>query len=326
LNELHVLIGLPGSGKSTYGKKLTEAIDGMYLSSDELREELFGNVNDQENNAKLFHEMNDRANRELNKGNKVIYDATNLSRKRRMHLINHELNGHRNSAHYISAHILDIKSRDANRERTVGESVIDRMYKSLQIPTINEGWDSVIVELMDPLLISYRAEVEEKILEGISHDQLFNSVLATYFPDFKEIIDVAHDSTFHSFSISRHIYYTYRYLLDHYEGSHKLELLWAGLFHDLGKGFCKSFVNYKGKPLRYAHFVGQENVSAQLACYWLNRLGYEKEFVLRVVDLVQFHMLPINATESKIEELGSLLGEENFHLLMLLHEADIQAT
>ena len=58
--KLEILIGLPGSGKSTYCKEKRELnSNSVYLSSDKIREELYGNESIQGNPAdKLFFEWN----------------------------------------------------------------------------------------------------------------------------------------------------------------------------------------------------------------------------------------------------------------------------
>lgn len=82
--EIIMLVGLAGAGKSTYAKTLR----GNYAihSSDDLRKEMFGdeNENSKENNEKLFTELHKRIKDDLRKGVNVIYDATNLNRKRRI--------------------------------------------------------------------------------------------------------------------------------------------------------------------------------------------------------------------------------------------------
>jgi CRISPR/Cas system-associated endonuclease Cas3-HD len=99
-------------------------------------------------------------------------------------------------------------------------------------------------------------------------------------------------------------------------------MLWAALFHDIGKAFCKSFVNYKGEETRYAHFIGHENVSSQLAAVYLDLFGYDVSVINQVTKLVQFHMKPMNWTDKSIDETKELLGKDLFNKLMFLYEAD----
>ena len=80
---LYYLVGLPASGKSTWAKNMVDN-DTILLSSDNLREELYGDINNQEHNGELFQEINKRVKNLLKQGKDVIYDATNISSKRRI--------------------------------------------------------------------------------------------------------------------------------------------------------------------------------------------------------------------------------------------------
>ena len=85
--KMIVLVGLPGSGKTTWAKQYVEKnLNTVHLSSDELRIELFG-FEDQTKNHLLFRELNKRTVEALNDNKDVIYDATNLNRKKRIHLV-----------------------------------------------------------------------------------------------------------------------------------------------------------------------------------------------------------------------------------------------
>lgn len=76
-----MLVGLPGSGKSTAAKVFSERKDCVVLSSDAIREELYGNVNDTEHNAKVFEVLHRRSRDLLRAGISVCIDSTNLSKK-----------------------------------------------------------------------------------------------------------------------------------------------------------------------------------------------------------------------------------------------------
>ena len=85
--ELILLIGIPGSGKSFYAKKYE--YDRIFLhnttilSSDQTRKELYGDENDQTHNEEVFQYIKDTSVEKLEKGQRVIIDATNSSRKAR---------------------------------------------------------------------------------------------------------------------------------------------------------------------------------------------------------------------------------------------------
>lgn len=69
-------------------KKIAENENAVILSSDAMRIELFEDINHQDSNGELFNELYRRAKEKLKQGYSVIIDATNISCKRRLHLIN----------------------------------------------------------------------------------------------------------------------------------------------------------------------------------------------------------------------------------------------
>lgn len=324
MSKFILLCGLPASGKSTLAEKLSVEENAILLSSDELRKELLNDVNNQESNVEVFEEMNSRTNKLLLEGKNVIYDATNINRKRRKHLINNIIKADEKIVYYLNEHITSCYFNDLKRDRNVGKEVINRMYKNLQIPVENEGWNLVnFVSNKKPSRQIFRSELEEIIQSDPGHDKLFQQ-LSIYMTDFNDIVNLSQDSTYHSFSVSRHTYHVYKNILENYQED-KLVMIWAALFHDLGKGFCKSFINHKGEETKYAHFIGHENVSSQLAVYYLDLFGYDEEFIKQVSTLVQFHMKPMNASGKTIKEINQLLGDELVEKLMILHKADLEA-
>jgi predicted kinase len=79
-----VLVGLPGSGKSTFARRLAPLIDAVILESDALRRLLFGEPRHTESeNKRLFRAIQAVTHRLLLDGHCVIVDATNLREKHR---------------------------------------------------------------------------------------------------------------------------------------------------------------------------------------------------------------------------------------------------
>src|SRR5207253_2036668 len=73
--HLYLTIGLPGSGKSTW---LADNLrDARIVSSDLKRVELFGDINNQSDNAYVFKCCFDDIENALKAGEKVALDATN---------------------------------------------------------------------------------------------------------------------------------------------------------------------------------------------------------------------------------------------------------
>jgi predicted kinase len=78
---LHLLMGLPGSGKTTLGKVLESLTGAVYLSSDESRLALFKKpCFSQEEHDMLYATLDHNVEHLLRAGYDVIYDA-NLNRR-----------------------------------------------------------------------------------------------------------------------------------------------------------------------------------------------------------------------------------------------------
>lgn len=82
-----MMVGLPYSGKSYYAEKLSKEYGAVVHSSDAIRAEILGDVQDQNNNGKVFEVLHRRVYDDLSNGKSVIYDATNINYKRRMDAI-----------------------------------------------------------------------------------------------------------------------------------------------------------------------------------------------------------------------------------------------
>ena len=64
MSTLFYLVGLPGSGKSTWAKSM-ECEKTIWLSSDRLREELYNDINDMDHNVEIFEEMRKKCRKYL---------------------------------------------------------------------------------------------------------------------------------------------------------------------------------------------------------------------------------------------------------------------
>ncbi|MEK7354564.1 MAG: AAA family ATPase, partial [Chloroflexota bacterium] len=79
-----VVIGLPGTGKSFFSRRLAEKLPCVILESDWVRYQLFNNpVYSPEESARLFQVIHSLIEELLSKGIPVILDATNLSERNR---------------------------------------------------------------------------------------------------------------------------------------------------------------------------------------------------------------------------------------------------
>lgn len=314
MTKLVMLCGIPGCGKSTFANKLMREEEFIHLSSDGIREEIYGDENEQGNPKEVFEIMHSRMIENLKEGKSVIYDATNTSRKRRRHVLQllKKIDCKKEIVYFNIGH-RTAKILDARRERQVGHHVIDRMYRTMQIPQRHEGWDSVKI-------VFYNTEggslATEEDINNLTFEGFKRILIDLELDDIT--IDRPQNNPYHNLSIDRHIYKVYEYIRENYEGTFKEELLWVALLHDVGKEHCR-----KTKDNLYDSFIGHENVSAQLAMNRLIRLGrHDKEFILRVVDLVNCHMLYLD--ESKLNKDKKEKGTDLFRVKMLetLRKAD----
>lgn len=75
--SLSVMVGISGSGKSTYINRIKKDNE-LVISPDEIRKELTGNISDQSKNAEVFNIANKRLKESKSD---TYFDATNLSMK-----------------------------------------------------------------------------------------------------------------------------------------------------------------------------------------------------------------------------------------------------
>jgi predicted kinase len=87
--QLLMLLGIPGSGKSTWAKEFVFRCDSSFtvVSSDDVRRQLTGSVDDQSRNAEVWDVVLNRCQGLLEKGRNVILDATNTSTEKRRRFV-----------------------------------------------------------------------------------------------------------------------------------------------------------------------------------------------------------------------------------------------
>ena len=136
-----VLVGLPGSGKSTYLEKL----GASGISSDYIRWLLADDMTDQSIHVAVFATVRYLLRRRMQLQRPVTYiDATNLTRKdRRAYIKFAELWGARAEAVFFDVPVEVCKARNRGRTRVVPDEAIDVMAAKLEPPTIDEGFASV---------------------------------------------------------------------------------------------------------------------------------------------------------------------------------------
>lgn len=239
--KIVIVVGIPGSGKTTYCKKVCEEFSSFkHLSSDAIRKEILGDEEDQSNNNAVFDVMRTRALEYLNKGYNVLYDATNITRKSRHAILSVLPSWVQKEAVVCWAPIETCLKRDANRDRTVGREVINRMLKNYQVPYFDEGFDRITVKYPD----------RWPELEAEYRKMLFTD-------------DMEQDNPHHTLTLFEHMNKSCEYIKKQYANLRGMDdLYYAAMWHDIGKKYCKSFINGKGEKTDVAHYYGHQGYSA----------------------------------------------------------------
>lgn len=301
MNKFYMLVGLPGSGKST----IANEINGMIFSSDKLRKELWGDESIQGNNNELFKELHNRIKSSLKEGEDCIYDATNINAKRRTAFLNEikHIDCEKICIFVVTDFDLCVE-RNNSRDRKVPYEVIKKMYLSIDVPQYREGWDKIIIK---------RNLIKDKDYDIFKYMDYLNTI--------------NHDNPHHLLTIGGHIQAVTRHIINSYklifagDIDRLKKITKAAFYHDIGKDFTKTFINKKGEETPIAHYYGHEHVSAYMYCIYEN----QEDFDLYVADLIGLHMRMFSHNgdrEKAQEKIKKLVGKKEFEDLCILNEAD----
>lgn len=236
----YMLVGLPGSGKTTIAKRIIESDPTVvHISSDAIRGELWGDESIQNNPNEVFKVMQERTILTLRQGYSVIYDATNITRKNRRSILDMLAPWVNKQCLICWAPVEVCVERDKARERTVGPAVIDKMLRRFEAPYYDEGFDSIQVAISD-----------------VHYDK------QQYYIDLLSNMNIPHDNPHHRANVLEHCRLCGVGLIDSPVPD---VVVTAGFIHDVGKPYCKTFTNKRGEVTETAHYYDHQSVGAWLS-------------------------------------------------------------
>lgn len=149
---LIVMVGLPGSGKSSWA----EANFRHIVSPDRIRVEEFGAVFDEKIERRVWSRARERVREHLERQEVVCFDATSVTIKRRAVLGRiAEAAGVPAISVWVRVPEEVARARNAARPRPVPRKSFDQLVEAFRPPTRREGFDAVLV-------VSPGGETEER--------------------------------------------------------------------------------------------------------------------------------------------------------------------
>lgn len=145
---VHVMVGIPGSGKSTFSKEFSKANNIMIVSSDTVR-----NLHPDWEEKLIFPEVYRLVAEELKQNHDVILDATNVTKKVRVRIkeklapyeVEYDMEAYYFPIAYnVCYERVEKRNQDKN-ERYFPLDVLKSYYDTIEIPCFSEGFKEVHV-------------------------------------------------------------------------------------------------------------------------------------------------------------------------------------
>ncbi len=297
MNNFVMFCGIPASGKSYLINYLYKHTNNLVVhSSDDLRLKMFGDINDNEHNNMIFETLHQYIIADLKRGKNVVYDATNISYKRRVEFLKriNFINCYKMCIWVATPYEICIE-QNKNRERSIPEEAIKRMYLNFYVPQYFEGWDNVF--------IIYNSKGIKFSIQEL----------------FEKLNKIEQETPYHTKTIGQHCL-ACESLMTKKDTTGDIILLQAAKLHDIGKEFTKTYNSEKKRCVYYNH----QFVSAYNAVFYLPEFRIRER--LEIIKYIQWHMLPfVNTSEKTKNKYNNLLGEQFIKNIELLHECDINA-
>lgn len=311
--KLHILVGVAGSGKSTFAQTLKD--DCVILSSDDIRMQIFGDLKHQErrHHVQVFNTLKNRLRDSLANNSNVVIDATNLSRKHRR--LYYDMAKSRNYEVIINLFIkpfsglLDVND-SRSEEKALSESTLKAQYTKLQIPKIGLDCDKYVFRELD--------------MNGMRRE-----IVSTYDGS----MNINHDSPYHMETIGTHINTCILNCNTVTQDSDtikdidkKQNLTLMSFLHDLGKVMTRGYNDnetpevewynnvYKGGVNKWKTYHSHAHIGALYALLYIEDLTVGKEITENnLVAEAIYHHMNFNMAEKYINK--NIIDDDELDLI-----------
>ena len=171
----HLLIGPPGSGKSTLAATLAPLLHARIVSSDDLRQQLWGHADVQGPWTELEPLLHGAIDSALDAGDNVLIDATHVQRSWRRRLMQSDLGAKRLQwfGWWLQTPVNQCLAWNRARQRQVPDTVIGAMHQRLTTPhdkpDPSEGFTGLI--RLNPAATNLNDQVNEALQSILCHEE-----------------------------------------------------------------------------------------------------------------------------------------------------------
>ena len=139
-----LMVGIPASGKSSYSRQLASTSNAKIISTDLIREKIYGDANYQGTWKNIEVEIYKLMKKYIKKNISFIVDATNTKKEHRAPLLKFS-DSIEWVCYWLDTDLQICKERNLERLRTVPNNVIDNMHYQLikTPPRLSEGFSRI---------------------------------------------------------------------------------------------------------------------------------------------------------------------------------------
>ncbi|MGI2329479.1 AAA family ATPase [Planococcus sp. YIM B11945] len=308
--RIKMLIGLPGSGKTTYAKQLMKTEpDWIHLSSDNIAYAEFG-IGTSIDHQYVFEELYKQTSTALETGKNVIYDATNLASKKRRSFLNRiqKFEAEAEAVVFFTPYdLLKNRNQERSARERVPDCIIERYIRAFHFPRKDEKFNCITVISAKNDFPPINKTINAIYTQHVSFEEI--CCLYESFEETKPLLQMK--------ELQPTVQKAYRAFIAVRNGATDLydkELLsWAALLSVIGKPYVR-----KNRPSEQDNYYGYEHVSMYLSYSILRKLRYSESFIFDALLLIDEHA---EGRYSKRGKIRRRIGAENHERLQVLLEA-----